>query len=54
MSTMYNWDDNAVARHLGKTNIAMSDGAVFSAKLEDIHPETGDNDDELWTAWPQR
>lgn len=54
MATMHNWDDNAVARHLGKANIAMSDGAVFSAKLEDIRPETGDNDAELWSAWPQR
>ena len=54
MDSMCNWDDDAVARHLGKANIAMSDGAVFSAKLEDIRPETGDNDAELWTAWPQR
>ncbi|HDZ21808.1 hypothetical protein LCGC14_0368920 [marine sediment metagenome] len=49
-----NWDDDAVARHLGKANIAMTDGAVFSAKLEDIRPETGNNDAELWTAWSQR
>ncbi|MHC4562862.1 MAG: type II secretion system protein [Planctomycetota bacterium] len=47
-----NWEANAVARHLGKTNVVMSDGSVESHELDRIDPNDPKIDAEMWDPSP--